>query len=57
MTGGDVEVATGEQADAVIVIGGDARIAGTVNTLVVVDGTATRQRRHARDDRGGQRRS
>ena len=40
-TGGDVEVAAGEQADAVIVIGGDARIAGTVNTLVVVDGTAT----------------
>jgi hypothetical protein len=40
-TGGDVQVASGEQADAVIVIGGDARIAGTVNTLVVVDGTAT----------------
>jgi hypothetical protein len=40
-TGGDVEVAAGEQADVVIVIGGDARIAGTVNTLVVVDGTAT----------------
>ena len=41
VTGGDVEVAFGEQADAVIVIGGDARIAGTVNTLVVVEGTAT----------------
>ena len=41
VTGGDVEVAAGEQADAVIVVGGDARIAGTVNTLVLVDGTAT----------------
>ena len=41
VSGGDVEVAAGEQADAVIVVGGDARIAGTVNTLVVVDGAAT----------------
>ena len=41
VTGGDVEVAANEQADAVIVISGDAEIAGTVNTLVVVDGTAT----------------
>ena len=41
VTGGDVEVAAGEQADAVIVVGGDARIAGTVNTLVLVDSTAT----------------
>lgn len=38
---GDVEVAADEQADAVIVINGDARVAGTVNTLVVVQGTAT----------------
>ncbi len=30
VTGGDVEVAADEQADAVIVPGGDARIAGTV---------------------------
>ena len=36
-----MEVAAGEQADAVVIVGGDARIAGTVNTLVVVDGTAT----------------
>ena len=41
VAGGDVEVAADEQADAVIVINGDARIAGTVNSLVVVDGTAT----------------
>jgi hypothetical protein len=41
VTGGDVEVAAHEQADAVLVFGGDARIAGTVNTLLVVDGTAT----------------
>jgi hypothetical protein len=39
--GGDIEVDADEQADAVIVINGDARIAGTVNSLVVVDGTAT----------------
>jgi hypothetical protein len=41
VAGGDLEVAADEQADAVIVIDGDARIAGTVNTLLVVDGTAT----------------
>jgi hypothetical protein len=41
VTGGDIEVAADEQADAVVVIGGDARIAGTVNTVFVVDGTAT----------------
>lgn len=41
VAGGDVEVAADEQADAVIVLNGKARIAGTVNTLVVVDGTAT----------------
>lgn len=41
VAGGDVTVAAGEQADAVIVLGGDATIAGTVNTLVVVDGTVT----------------
>ena len=41
VTGGDIEVAADEQADVVLVIGGDARIAGTVNALVVVDGTAT----------------
>jgi len=41
VAGGDVEVAAGEQADAVLVFGGDARIAGTVNTLLVLDGTAT----------------
>ena len=41
VAGGDIEVGADEQADAVIVIDGDARIAGTVNSLVVVDGTAT----------------
>ena len=41
VAGGDVEVAADEQADAVLVFGGDARIAGTVNTLLVIDGTAT----------------
>ncbi|HJP71572.1 MAG TPA: hypothetical protein VJ975_07615 [Candidatus Limnocylindria bacterium] len=40
VTGGDVEVAAGEQADAVIVVSGDVEIAGTVNGLVVIDGTA-----------------
>jgi len=41
VAGGDVEVAADEQADAVLVFGGNARIAGTVNSLLVVDGTAT----------------
>src|ERR687897_212709 len=41
VAGGDIEIGAGEQADAVIVINGDARISGTVNSLVVVDGTAT----------------
>jgi hypothetical protein len=41
VVGGDIEVGADEQADAVIVISGDATIAGTVNSLVVVDGTAT----------------
>jgi hypothetical protein len=41
VTGGDVEIPAGDQADAVVVIQGDARVAGTVTGLVVVDGTAT----------------
>ena len=41
VAGGDIEVPANEQADAVIVINGDANIEGTVNSLVVVDGTAT----------------
>jgi hypothetical protein len=41
VTGGDVEIAAGEQADAVIVISGDVEIAGTVHGLVLIDGTAT----------------
>lgn len=41
VSGGDVEVAAGEQADAVIIVGGDVRVDGTVNALVVIDGTAT----------------
>lgn len=39
--GGDIDVPAGEQADAVIVVNGEARVAGTVNSLLVVDGTAT----------------
>jgi hypothetical protein len=41
VAGGDVDVPDGDQADAVIVIGGDATVSGTVNTLVVIDGTAS----------------
>lgn len=41
VVGGDVEVGPDEQADAVIVISGDATISGTVNSLVAIDGTAT----------------
>jgi hypothetical protein len=40
-TQGDVTVAAGEQADVVVVVQGHADIQGDVNTLVVVDGTAT----------------
>ncbi len=40
-TEGDVVVPAGEQADVVIVVNGTARIAGAVNTLVVVDGAAS----------------
>jgi len=39
-TGGDVSVAAGEHADAVIVIDGTATIAGEVNSLIVVSGRA-----------------
>jgi hypothetical protein len=39
-TGGDVSVAAGEHADAVIVIDGTATIAGEVNSLVVISGRA-----------------
>jgi hypothetical protein len=38
---GDIAVPAGEQADVVFVVTGDADIAGTVNTLTVIDGTAT----------------
>lgn len=41
VSGGEIEIPDGEQADALIVLGGDARIAGTVNALVVVDGRAS----------------
>jgi hypothetical protein len=37
---GDFELAAGEQADALIVVDGDASVAGTVNTLVVIGGSA-----------------
>ena len=38
---GDVALPAGEQADVVFVANGDAYIAGTVNTLTVIDGNAT----------------
>lgn len=38
---GDLTVPAGDQADAVIVIEGNASIAGTVNAVTVVNGTAT----------------
>jgi hypothetical protein len=41
VTGGDVEIASNERADLLVVIDGNARVSGTVNTLVVVEGTAT----------------
>jgi hypothetical protein len=41
VAGGNINIAAAEQADAVIVISGDASVAGTVNTLLVIDGTAT----------------
>jgi hypothetical protein len=39
--GGDITVPAGEQADVVLVANGDAAIHGTVNTLTVIEGTAT----------------
>lgn len=41
VAGGDLEIDAGEQADAVVVVGGTVRVDGTVNALVVIDGTAT----------------
>jgi hypothetical protein len=41
VTGGDVEIASNERADLLVVIDGEARVSGTVNTLIVIDGTAT----------------
>ena len=38
---GDIAVPAGEQADVVFVANGDADIAGTVNTVTVINGTAT----------------
>src|SRR4051794_39666257 len=39
-TGGNVSVPAGDQADVVVVVDGSATISGSVNTLVVVGGTA-----------------
>jgi hypothetical protein len=39
-TGGDVTLPAGEHADAVVVVNGHATIAGEVNTVVLVDGSA-----------------
>ena len=41
VAGGDIDIAAGDQADAVIVINGTATVAGTVNALIVFDGTAS----------------
>ena len=41
VAGGDLEIGAGEQADAVVVIDGTVRVDGTVNALVVIEGTAT----------------
>jgi hypothetical protein len=38
---GELQVADGDRADAVLVLGGDARIGGDVDTVVVAGGTAT----------------
>jgi hypothetical protein len=42
-TQGDVAIPAGEHVDAVIVVGAAARIAGEVNTVVVIDGSAELQ--------------
>lgn len=39
-TGGDLTLPAGEQADLVLVTNGTAHIAGTANTVVIIDGTA-----------------
>lgn len=39
--GGDMTVPAGEQADIVFVADGDALVSGQVNTVVVIDGSAT----------------
>lgn len=39
-TQGDVTIPAGDQADVVVVVRGNANIQGTVNTLVVIEGTA-----------------
>jgi hypothetical protein len=41
VVGGDIDIPAGDQADAVIVIRGTATVGGTVNALVVLDGTAS----------------
>lgn len=40
VAGGNIDIPAGEQADAVVVLGGRATVAGTVNALVVVEGSA-----------------
>jgi hypothetical protein len=41
VAGGDITVPQGEQADLLLVAAGDASVSGTVNALVMIDGTAT----------------
>jgi len=38
---GDVDVPAGQRVDSIVVIGGNARVAGSAESVVVVDGTAT----------------
>lgn len=37
----DLDIAAGQQVDTLVVVSGNARIDGTVGTVVVIDGTAT----------------
>jgi hypothetical protein len=39
--GGDVDLAADEQADAILVVNGDATVEGTANTIAVFNGAAT----------------
>jgi hypothetical protein len=40
-TGGDFDLAAGQHADLLVIVSGDAKIAGDAGAVVVIDGTAT----------------